>query len=201
MILDVIETKKDVPGKYLRPKTIVLRVRYPNGKLSKEMPFDMFERARQDAAVIVPLFFKAGEPHIILRSSLRPALYDRFGPEHGNLWELPAGMIDSGETPAQAAARELLEEVGLTVQVADLVALQWCFSSTGTHPEKLHFFGCLVDPDSRQKPETDGSPLEEEAEFLFISVDEFLKACSDGEFHDMKSEMGVRRFMDYLRGS
>ena len=28
-------------------------------------------------------------------------------------WELPAGLIDPGETPAQAAARELAEEVGL----------------------------------------------------------------------------------------
>ena len=28
-------------------------------------------------------------------------------------WELPAGLIDPGETPAEAAARELAEEVGL----------------------------------------------------------------------------------------
>ena len=28
-------------------------------------------------------------------------------------WELPAGLIDPGETPVQAAARELAEEVGL----------------------------------------------------------------------------------------
>ena len=33
-------------------------------------------------------------------------------PADAYLWELPAGKVDEGETPLQAAKRELIEETG-----------------------------------------------------------------------------------------
>ena len=39
------------------------------------------------------------------------------------LWEMPRGFLDAGETPAQAARRELTEETGLTCSKEDLVPL------------------------------------------------------------------------------
>ncbi|WP_326561417.1 NUDIX hydrolase [Micromonospora sp. NBC_01796] len=42
-------------------------------------------------------------------------LRDEYAPRHPNLWGIPGGHIEPGETPEQAAHRELLEETGLRV--------------------------------------------------------------------------------------
>jgi ADP-ribose pyrophosphatase YjhB (NUDIX family) len=44
----------------------------------------------------------------------------RLNPRQG-LWSLPAGFVDSHESPAEAALRECREETGLKVEIIDLL--------------------------------------------------------------------------------
>ena len=51
-------------------------------------------------------------------------------------YEFPAGLIDEGETPEEAATRELMEETGLEVISIDKV-LPMAFSSAGMSDEAI----------------------------------------------------------------
>jgi 8-oxo-dGTP diphosphatase len=69
--------------------------------------YTYFEDPKVAAAVIVE---RGGKILLVRR------VYD---PEEGK-WSLPAGFVDGGEDPQRAAARECLEETGLTVRILGL---------------------------------------------------------------------------------
>jgi ADP-ribose pyrophosphatase YjhB (NUDIX family) len=54
---------------------------------------------------------------LVVREEDKVLLVRRAGEPFRGLWTLPAGFIDSGEDPAEAAQRECLEETGLSVRV------------------------------------------------------------------------------------
>lgn len=66
-----------------------------------------------------------------------------FGKRAGGLsdfeWQLPGGWMESGESPLQAARREVLEETGLELRDPILVGLSSNVFSPGRHSISLYF--------------------------------------------------------------
>jgi ADP-ribose pyrophosphatase len=67
-------------------------------------------------------------------------------------WELPAGTVDTSETPADAARRELREEAGL--EVIELEYLGNCYPDTGRLDVESHCFLARVRRGSCEASET-----------------------------------------------
>ena len=60
----------------------------------------------------------------------------------------------------------------------------------------------VVDHPGREVREwaRDGSPFEEGARLEWVTLDEALARCADGRIRDLKTEIGLRRLRDELRG-
>jgi 8-oxo-dGTP diphosphatase len=56
-------------------------------------------------------------------------------------WELPGGTVDPGESDAEALRREIAEEVGVEVDVGDLVGT---YVRTGFRPHVARVYRCRV---------------------------------------------------------
>ncbi len=85
-------------GEFLR----CLKITYRDGK-GEERQWEALERVGCEGVIAIVPVTKEGE--VVLIRQFRP-------PVNNNVVELPAGLIDRGELPEEAAARELLEETG-----------------------------------------------------------------------------------------
>lgn len=67
-------------------------------------------------------------------------------------WALPGGLVDPGETPSEAAVREVREETG--VAVGDPVPLMSWEDARG----RVHAFHCQRQGDARLQGTHEGTP-------------------------------------------
>ena len=108
-----------------------------------------------------------------------------------DLWELPAGSLNPGESPEAAAARECEEEIGLAPhrleRLADL------FPAPGYCDEEMIFFRATElrppPPDSPHKPDDD-----ESIEPRTVTIAEARAMVRRGEIIDLKTAFALTLF-------
>jgi ADP-ribose pyrophosphatase len=186
-------------GGFLDLSRLDLRVRYPDGADSQAFAYDLTTRKALDAVVIAAHYTDSGIRQVYLRSAVRPPCALRTMPpfHSGSLWELPAGLVEPGEDPAETAARELSEELGFSAAALEMKPLgPWAFPAPGVIGERHIFFAIAVDPKTRRTPTEDGSALERGAAILTIPVSDALAHCRSGALRDSKTELGLRRLAE-----
>ena len=128
-----------------------------------ELEEGKWEIVRHADAVAILLLSERGEMKLV-RQHRRAVGADTL--------EAPAGLIDEGETPEQAARRELQEEVGLD---ADMTLLTRFYSSPGFCDEQLYVFAATNPRDSRLPMDDD-----EDIEVLWMPPQAVLDGLRDG---------------------
>jgi ADP-ribose pyrophosphatase len=85
------------------------------------------------AAAVVPFVSDPGgaDPQLLLLRQYRYAA-------GGTIWEIPAGVLRSGEAPEECARRELREETGATA--GDIRFLTSVYTTPGFTDERIHLF-------------------------------------------------------------
>lgn len=102
------------------------------------------------------------------------------------IWELPAGSLEAGESPARGARRECAEEVGWRPKT--LVRLGVYYPTPGFCDEKLTFYACrdLVRPARAAAHDPD-----EQIEAQVFSLREAWRMVERGEIIDLKTVAGL----------
>lgn len=147
------------------------RVRMPNGR---EVTVDVVRHPKSVVLIPVP------EPgHVILIKQYRYAV-------NAFLWEFPAGSVDTGETPEQAAARECHEEIGKVP--ATVVRLAAMYPTPGYCDEEMVFFRLsnLEEPTSAAEMDED-----EDIEAKTFELREARDMVRRGQIVDMKTVAGL----------
>lgn len=60
-------------------------------------------------------------------------------PSYKDYWEIPGGYVETGESPLQACVREIREELGISVPIGRLLAVDWA-PSTNEGDKVLYIF-------------------------------------------------------------
>lgn len=153
-------------------RVVTLRLKYVTQPDGTRRLREIVEHAPGAAVVAID-----DEDQVLLVRQSRPAV-------GAHLLELPAGLVDPGETPLECAGRELAEETGYTAR--RLEPLVSFYSSPGFSTELLYLFVA-----TELEPSDVAHDEDEEIELVRMPVDQAIEQVLQGEISDAKTVAGL----------
>lgn len=153
-------------------RVVSLRVDTLPGKGGRTHDVEVVEHAQAVAVIVRP------QPdQLLLVRQYRHPLRRRN-------WEIVAGGMDAGESPEDAAVRELREETGYRARRVE--RLWSAYTAPGFCEELLHF--CVVHGYEIGEPDPDD---DEDIELGIFSLEDLSRKIRDDELPDAKTQVAV----------
>lgn len=158
-------------------------VRFPDGSVGR---LELVRHRGAAAVLPVPGSREAPDPDVLLLQQYRYAA-------GGVIYEVPAGIIEPGESWEQCALRELEEETGF--RAGTLVELTTIHTTPGFTNEVIHLYAAF--------DLTEGTARSDEDEFLEVErmpMSKALELTRSGEITDAKSLVTILYAARFLLG-
>lgn len=183
--VEIIERKQIFKKFIFAIEEATLRHTLFDGTLSD--PITRLNLERGDAIAV--LLHDATRDEVLLVEQFRFPTLDKSG---GWLVEVAAGMIDraAGETPADAAHREVEEETGY--KLASLKPISTFYLSPGGSSERIHLFYAAI---TRESKASQGGGLLSEGEYIreiALPLAEVYARLDRGEINDAKTIIALQ---------
>ena len=178
-----IEQKRYILEDVFKVDEAHLRYEKFNGEMSDVVRRISLERG--DSVAI--LIFNLETNKFILVSQFR---YPSYKKGDGWLLETIAGIVDPGETPEEAARREVREETGLNITTMEHIST--FYPSPGGSSERIYLYYSEVSGEDANYNKTGGLACEsEDIESTEVSLEEALGKIKSGEIMDAKTVIGI----------
>ena len=117
-------------------------------------------------------------------------------PTYKPTWEIPGGGVEPGETPREACARELHEELGLVLEPGRLLVVDWA-PREGVDRALFVFDGGVLDAEAQIR-----LPADELASWAYVPLEEVPRRAAPwlarriSAAYAARAE-GVTRYLEY----
>lgn len=111
-------------------------------------------------------------------------------------WELPGGVVETGESPADACRREVREELGIDVEVGELMCVDYN-RATPDYVESLMFL-FRIPPLSPQRIDAITLPDSELSEYRFCTLEQANTLLPDRVARRLSAVLGDASDRHYL---